>query len=90
MSELDRMMGGLRCRDVLGVLGDYVDGELPERVAGKVEAHLRGCDRCEKFGGEYASVVRALRRNLLGPGDDAAPLRGLAERMKSVWADESE
>ena len=57
----DRLVGGLRCSDVMHLLADYVDGELNPAEVSRVEGHLRGCDWCERFGGDYASIVAALR-----------------------------
>ncbi|MCA0374911.1 MAG: zf-HC2 domain-containing protein [Gemmatimonadetes bacterium] len=63
---LDTTVAGLRCRDVLDDLSAYLDGELPgERVA-RLDAHLRDCPRCARFGGDMARLLAALR--------DAVPL----------------
>lgn len=72
MDELNREVGGLRCRDVLEHLSAYVDQELPSDRVRQVEAHLRGCDRCERFGGEFSRVVTALRQEL-GRAEALAP-----------------
>lgn len=88
MPDLDRMVGGLRCREVLAMLADYVEGEMEPKVVGKVEAHLRGCDHCEKFGGEYGSLVHALRERLEAPAPGPEVQRRLRSRMADVWARE--
>lgn len=62
---------------VLEELDGYVDGELSDTRREQIEAHLRGCDWCTKFGGEYASLVATLRNDLLQ-----------AERQASGQADE--
>lgn len=62
--ESQRDVGGLTCSAVLERLGDYVDGELPPAERTRVDAHLRGCTVCERFGGRYASVVHAARERL--------------------------
>jgi anti-sigma factor RsiW len=64
MPDLDRIVAGLRCRDVLAMLADYVDGDLRAADVARVDTHLRACDRCVKFGGEYAALVEALRGRL--------------------------
>ena len=75
----DRQVAGIRCSQVLALLSGYVDGELDEPDVKRIEAHLAGCDWCEKFGGEFAGVVRALRRELAKP----APLDDeVAERLR--------
>ena len=40
MPDLDRVIAGLRCRDLLPQLPDYVDGELSAEVVGRF--HLVG------------------------------------------------
>lgn len=70
MSDPDRVVAGLSCRAVLMDLSAYVDGELPPGRVAQIEDHLRGCDWCERFGGEFSDVVRAFRRSL----HEAAPV----------------
>lgn len=69
MTDLDRKVAGITCREVLAHLSEYLDGELDDARAARVEAHVQGCLRCERFGGAFAGVVGALRRSLA----DAAP-----------------
>lgn len=88
MPDLDRMVGGLRCRDVLDLLADYVDGELDAATLGKVDAHLRGCDTCEKFGGEYGALVAHLRARLAAGEPEAGIRERLAEQMARLWSEE--
>jgi RNA polymerase sigma-70 factor (ECF subfamily) len=57
-------VGGMRCRDVLAVLSDYVDGDLGPTDRARVESHLRGCAVCERFGGRFAGVVHDVRERL--------------------------
>ena len=92
MADLDHTVAGLRCRDVLALLADYVDGELTRGTRARVEEHLRGCDTCERFGGEYADLVASLRRRLpagetRGEGEDRLKDR-LKARMARVWHEE--
>ncbi len=68
--ESERLIAGLTCGEVLADLSDYFDNQLsPERRA-QIESHLRGCAVCERFGGQFAAAVTALRRMLT----DADPL----------------
>lgn len=60
----ERDVGGMRCRDVLAALGDYVDGELGVTDRARVQAHLRECEVCERFGGHFSRVVRSAREQL--------------------------
>ena len=80
----EQEVGGLWCRQVLGYLSDYVDEELDERVRHQVETHLEGCDLCERFGGEYAAVVRGVRASLAPAPPLAEPLeKRLRERLRT-------
>ncbi len=69
MKAHDRSVAGIRCTEVLDDLSDYLDGELPETRARTIEAHLRGCSWCERFGGDFAEAVTALRTRLGAPSD---------------------
>lgn len=60
----DREVAGIRCTQVLAGLSDYLDGELEPEVVEQVQAHLRGCDWCERFGAQMSSVVKQLRSEL--------------------------
>lgn len=62
--ENEVVIAGLSCGQVLERLSDYLDGDLPGPERARLEEHLRGCDRCARFGGELRNVVDALRRHL--------------------------
>lgn len=85
MPDLDRRVAGLRCRDVLDLLGDYVDDELDDATVDRIHAHLRGCDHCEKFGGEYGALVADLRLSLREGAAGSDVRTRLEERMRAVW-----
>ena len=34
------------CNDIIGLLSDYVDGELREDLCREIEQHLAGCSNC--------------------------------------------
>ena len=88
MSDLNRVVAGLRCRDVLELLPDYVEGDLSADLLARVEEHLNGCDRCEKFGGEYGELVRVLRSGR-SPARVTEDVRGrLMTRLNTVWKNE--
>ena len=63
----DRDVAGIRCLEVLELLSAYLDDEVSADDRARVEAHLRGCDWCERFGGRFSGVVAALRRELREP-----------------------
>ncbi len=60
----ERTVAGLACSQVLAQLSAYLDGELDADSRRLVDAHLQGCDTCERFGGRFGAVVGSLRRNL--------------------------
>lgn len=55
--------GGTSCTEVLALLSEFVDGELGGASRERVEAHLRGCAACARFGSEFKALVSALRGN---------------------------
>ena len=80
----ERDVGGLTCSAVLERLGDYVDGDLATADVARVDAHLRGCTVCERFGGRYARVVHAAR-DRLGAAHDVD--RATFDRVRAALRD---
>lgn len=64
---LDTVVAGVRCREVLDDLSAYLDGELDEARVAQLQAHLAGCDRCARFGGQVARLLGDLRTGLVTP-----------------------
>lgn len=79
----DRSVAGIRCTEVLEDLSEYVDQQLPPQRVEQIHAHLRGCDWCERFGGDFSSAVTALRQQMESPvpAPDAVRSR-LRERLR--------
>jgi len=78
-----KTVGGLSCQDVLDRLSDYLDGELGVEARAAVEDHVKGCDGCARFGGEFRSTVRALRDHLLrSPSPPARLVARLREALE--------
>jgi anti-sigma factor (TIGR02949 family) len=77
--ENEKVIAGLSCTGVLERLSDYLDGELPADERARVETHLRGCDGCARFGGEFRATVRMLRAHLAGPAEVPAEVK---ERLR--------
>jgi predicted anti-sigma-YlaC factor YlaD len=78
MRPEQRKVAGLYCFEVLERLSDYLDGDLASADRESLEAHVRGCDWCERFGGEMAGLVKQLREQLAKP----EPLEpGLLDRL---------
>ena len=76
---VEREVAGLRCGEVLADLSEYLDGELPAERRAQLDAHLRGCDVCERFGGTFSSAIQALRR---GERPDPAEASAVFERLR--------
>lgn len=64
---LDTVVAGLRCRDVLDDLSNLLDNALDDARVSAIHAHLAGCDRCARFGGEIATTLASLRTALREP-----------------------
>jgi predicted anti-sigma-YlaC factor YlaD len=48
----------MKCREMLGALSDYIDGELEERLCAEIEAHMQNCPDCQ-------IMVDTLRKTVL-------------------------
>ncbi|MEQ1690172.1 MAG: zf-HC2 domain-containing protein [Gemmatimonas sp.] len=64
---LDSIVAGVRCRDVLADLSEFLDGNLSDDRVTTIRAHLTDCDRCARFGGDVAATLASLRSNLRVP-----------------------
>ena len=64
---LDTVVAGLRCREVLNDLSDFLDGALTDTRVQAIQQHLSGCDRCARFGGEVSRTITALRAVMTTP-----------------------
>jgi anti-sigma factor RsiW len=50
-----------RCNDLVGLLADFVEHQLPADVHEKLERHLAACPRCVAQVKTYQSTVSLLR-----------------------------
>jgi anti-sigma factor RsiW len=83
----DREVAGIRCFEVLERLSDYLDDELPPSERARVDAHLAGCDWCERFGGAMGRTVGALRSGLAPTPFDAERAARLAAALADAAAE---
>ncbi len=51
----------LACREVVGFLGDYVDGRLGPEERAVLDEHLATCPECAAYLRTYADTVRLAR-----------------------------
>jgi anti-sigma factor RsiW len=85
-----RDLDGLDGETVAALLGlerltAFVDGDLQPGEADRIRAHVRDCDWCERFGGEFAATLAQFRLELA----EAVPLdpdaaRRLRQHLRSV------
>ena len=83
----EREVGGLTCSAVLEQLSAYVDGELEAGPRAAIDAHLAGCDLCERFGGVFGAWIGRLRR--VGPEPLPDPARARLTSFLDVRRDDS-
>lgn len=69
--SLDTIVAGVRCREVLADLSDYLDGALPPARVGVLQAHLAECSNCARFGGHIAHTLATLRQVSVSAEHDA-------------------
>lgn len=50
-----------KCQDLVGLLADYVEQQLPPAVHASLERHLSACPRCVAQVKTYQSTVTLLR-----------------------------
>ena len=48
----------IACREVVEILNDYLEGELPEAERVRVEDHLGGCEGCTTILDEFRETIR--------------------------------
>ncbi len=61
--------GGMRCSEVLAKLSEFLDGGLAAGERGAIEAHVRVCPDCTRFGGVFATVLGRFRQELRADPD---------------------
>ena len=48
----------LTCREVVALIGDYLEGALPAGDRERVEAHLAGCENCTEYVAQMRETIR--------------------------------
>lgn len=76
----EREVAGLTCSAVMAELSHYVDGDVPDDLRARIEAHVGQCQVCERFGTGFSRLLAGMRRHLSEPepvpGDVLDRLRG--------------
>ena len=78
----ERRVAGLLCSEILEGLSEYLDGGLDAETRARVEAHVRDCDACTRFGGRFAATMARLRQSLT----EVSVPSGVAERLRARMA----
>lgn len=52
----------IECRQIVELLGDYLDGTLPRATSELIEWHIEGCGPCVAFVNTYRGTVNAARK----------------------------
>ena len=57
-----RVSAMIRCQEVIDLLMDYLEAELPQSRAAALKAHLDGCSPCLAFLNTYRSTIQVSRQ----------------------------
>jgi RNA polymerase sigma-70 factor, ECF subfamily len=68
-----------RCRKIFAGLSDYLDGELDQFSYEEIEAHMKGCEPCQKFLRSLEANVERCRQS---PADCPNPAKAAALRKQ--------
>lgn len=72
------------CREVLAMLSDFLDEELPPGACGRIIAHLDRCGACETLAAELRATLRICRE--VGSGEMPRPLASdVRERLLEAY-----
>jgi len=74
----------MTCNEVLGLLSDYLDGELDAGTMRRIEEHVSTCKHCESFGKSFSAALESFRR--LDDGE-ARLSHDAAERLRKRLTD---
>lgn len=84
MRPHERHVAGLTCAEVMVDLSTYLDGDLTPARAAQLEAHVRECQACARFGAGFATLITRVRERLTTP--DPVPT-DVAHRLRVRLAD---
>jgi len=77
------------CPEVARLLQSYLDGEIDELKARRIERHLEDCRRCGMKAETYTAIKRSLRQNRPSvPADTVERLRAFGERLATDEPDD--
>lgn len=50
--------GNITCSDIEKLYGDYVEGDLPRSLKGRLDAHIDDCGECQEFVSTYNLTIQ--------------------------------
>ena len=72
------------CKEVLALLSDYLDFELPPDACGQIENHLAECSPCVEFAASLRNTVELCRN--FAPSTMPGPLSEQARaELEKAW-----
>lgn len=51
----------MKCREVVELMTDYLEGALPSQERERFEQHIAGCDGCRAYLVQLRATLRAMR-----------------------------
>ena len=76
---------GLTCREVIGILAEYLESALSQDRVGELEDHLAGCEACQAYLNTYqrTKTLTAEAERVAMPDEMKHRLRQFLLRMLS-------
>ena len=71
----------LPCREILGFLADYLDGELPPETHVEFDRHLAVCPSCRAYLASYEMTIRLVKTERAGDADAGDPPEELVKAI---------
>ncbi len=78
MGTRDADSGGLTCREVIGLLADYLESALSEEEIRELEEHLAGCGPCQAYLNTYRRT-----KDLTGKAERVAMPEEMKDRLRT-------
>jgi anti-sigma factor RsiW len=72
----------LSCREVVEILGDYLEGAMPPDDRARLEEHLAGCDGCTAYLEQLRTTIRLSGRL----SEEAVPSQAMAPLLEAFRA----
>jgi len=73
----------MTCRELTDFLSAYVDGELPDDVRRRFDAHVAACPACATYLRSYATTVK-LAKGAFDGADDPVPDEVPEDLVKAI------